>query len=711
MIGRAKTPDAILQSATTECGLACIAMVCHAHGMKIGLRELRRRFPLSMKGATLGRIIHMAQQLGFRPRPLRLELEQLSKLQTPAILHWNLNHFVVLVEAGPRTITVLDPASGRQTLRYEEVSKHFTGIALELSPGDGFAAVEDEERLSLRAMVRDVRGLRRSLVLVLMLSLALQAFVMLAPFYTQWVVDQVLVSADRDLMVVLALGFLLTLVLQVCTGALRGWAIVYLSSRLNVQWLSNVFAHITRLPLDFFEKRHLGDVVSRMSSVQVIQRTLTGSFVETVIDGMMAMVTLGMMLFYSAKLALVTLCAVALYLVVRAAGYGTLRRLGERQLNASARQHTHLVETVRGMQSVKVSGLEGQRRSTYENLVTETVDQDARIAWFGVGFGSANQLIFGVERIVVIWIAALLAIDNTFSVGMLIAYLAYKDQFAERTAGLVDRWVEFRMLRLHADRLGDILLEAPDADAGDEYDIAAAQDIEVEGLSFRYADGEPWVLKDCSFRIAAGESVAIVGPSGCGKSTLLKLMLGLLVPASGRIRIGGRDLVDIGARNFRARAGVVMQDDQVFAGSLADNIALFDPEFDEARVEAAARMADLHDEIAAMPMGYRSLIGDMGSSLSGGQRQRLILARALYRNPLFLFLDEATSHLDVARERRVNEAVDALPLTRVIVAHRPDTIASADRCLLLDGGRLVEPPRCELHEDGVLRSIPAAARA
>jgi ATP-binding cassette subfamily B protein RaxB len=711
MIGRAKTPDAILQSATTECGLACIAMVCHAHGMKIGLRELRRRFPLSMKGATLGRIIHMAQQLGFRPRPLRLELEQLSKLRTPAILHWNLNHFVVLVEAGPRTITVLDPASGRQTLRYEEVSKHFTGIALELSPGDGFAAVEDEERLSLRAMVRDVRGLRRSLLLVLMLSLALQAFVMLAPFYTQWVVDQVLVSADRDLMVVLALGFLLTLVLQACTGALRGWAIVFLSSRLNVQWLSNVFAHITRLPLDYFEKRHLGDIVSRMSSVQVIQRTLTGSFVETVIDGMMAVVTLGMMLFYSAKLALVTLCAVALYLVVRAAGYGTLRRLGERQLNASARQHTHLVETVRGMQSVKVSGLEGQRRATYENLATETVDQDARIAWFGVAFGSANQLIFGVERIVVIWIAALLAIDNTFSVGMLIAYLAYKDQFAERTAGLVDRWVEFRMLRLHADRLGDILLEAPDADAGNEYDIAVTQDIEVEGLSFRYADGEPWVLKDCSFRIAAGESVAIVGPSGCGKSTLLKLMLGLLVPTSGRIRVGGRDLVDIGARNFRARAGVVMQDDQVFAGSLADNIALFDPEFDEARVEAAARMADLHDEIAAMPMGYRSLIGDMGSSLSGGQRQRLILARALYRNPLFLFLDEATSHLDIARERRVNEAVEAMPLTRVIVAHRPETIASADRCLLLDGGQVVEPPRIERHEDGSLRSVPAAVRA
>ena len=685
-----KRQDAILQSAGAECGLACIAMVCHAHGMKIGMVELRRRFPLSMKGAKLSQIIHMGQQLGFRTRPLRLELDQLARVRMPAILHWNLNHFVVLVAADARSITVLDPASGRRRIGYAEASKSFTGIALELAPGDGFSLQDPGERVSVLGMLRDVRGIRRSLSMVLMLSLALQVFVMLAPFYTQWVVDQVLISADRDLLVVLAMGFLLVLGLQVCTNALRGWSIVYLSSRLNAQWLSNVFAHALRLPLDFFEKRHLGDVASRMSSVQAIQRTLTSSFVEAVIDGMMAVVTLGMMLFYSVKLAMVTCAAVAAYAAIRAVGYATMRRLSERQLNASAMQHTHLIETLRGMQSVKVSGLEGKRKATYENLVADTVDHDAKIGWLGVGFGSANQLIFGIERIVVIWIAALLAIDNFFSVGMLIAYLAYKDQFAERTGGLIDKWIEFRMLRLHADRLADLVLEHPEAEVPGEYDIATTQPIEVDGLSFRYAEGEAWVLKDCSFRVGAGESVAIVGASGCGKSTLMKLMLGVLTPTEGHIRVGGRDLRDIGAKNFRARAGVVMQDDQLFAGSLADNIALFDPECDDARVEAAARMAAVHDEIVEMPMGYRSLIGDMGSSLSGGQRQRVILARALYRNPLFLFLDEATSNLDIARERLVNDAVEALTLTRVIVAHRPETIASADRLLVLGGGRIVE---------------------
>lgn len=680
----------VLQSAATECGLACVAMVCGFHGMRVGLGDLRRRFPLSMKGARLSQIIQISQQLGLRARAVKVEPAQLARLKTPAILHWDFTHFVVLVGANSRNATIIDPASGRRSMRLAEVSAHLTGVALELSPAEGFVSGDFKERFGIATLLRDVGGLKRSLALLLMLSLALQVFAALAPFYMQWVVDQVLVSADRDLMAVLAIGFLLATILQAATGALRGWTIAYLSSNLSAQWLSNVFARVTRLPLDFFEKRHLGDVVSRMGAVQTIQRTLTGTFVETIIDGMMAVATLCLMLFYSAKLALITLTAVAVYLLVRAVSYGANRRTSERQLIASARQYSHLVESLRGMQSIKVSGIEGVRQTTYENLVVDTVDQEAKMARIGVFFEALSQLTFGVERVVVIWLAALLAVDNQFSVGMVVAYLAYKDQFSARTAGLVDRLIDFRMLRLHVDRISDVVLEETEVESHGEYDVLAPQDIEVDRLSFRYADGEPWVLKDCSFTIAAGESVAIAGGSGCGKSTLLKLMLGLLTPGSGHIRIGGRDLRDIGARNFRMRAGAVMQDDQLFAGSIAENIALFDPEMDDARVEAAARQAAIHDEIVEMPMAYRSLIGDMGHSLSGGQRQRVILARALYRSPLFLFLDEATSNLDVGRERRVNDAVDSMFLTRVIVAHRPETLASADRCLMLEGGRVVE---------------------
>ncbi|WLA04073.1 peptidase domain-containing ABC transporter [Xanthomonas translucens] len=686
--------DVYLQSEASECGLASLAMVASGHGCHVSLPEMRRCFPLSLKGIKLSSLIQIAQQLGFSTRALRLDMEHFGQLKLPCILHWDLNHFVVLAKVGKSKFTIFDPAIGERNLSIHEVSQHFTGVALELTPAAEFKPQKVSPTISARQLTGPINGLWTALFQIFLLSVALQVFVVLAPFYMQWVVDQALVSADRDLLVVLGLGFGLVLLLQVGIGLLRGWSVVYLSSRLGLQWMSNVFAHLLKLPLDFFEKRHLGDVTSRTSSVQTIQHTLTTSFVEAIIDGLMAVVTLVLMLVYSWKLALVTLLAVVLYLCIRAIAYRPVRDRTEQQLVAAAKQQSHLLESLRGMQSLKIAGEEPLRRSTYDNLLNETVNQDVKLARMSLGFNTASQLVFGIERIAVIWIGARLALDNVFSVGMLVAYLAYKDQFAMRVSGLIDKWVEFRMLRLHGERLADIVLTPPEDDHALPEALPPAEPrIEVEGLSFRYAAGEPWVVKECSFAIEPGESVAIIGASGCGKTTLVKLLLGLLKPSEGVIRIGGHDLHKLGPRNVRAIVGAVMQDDQLFAGSIADNIGFFDPDFDLERVEAAARLAAVHEDIAAMPMGYHSLIGDMGSSLSGGQKQRVILARALYRQPKLLFLDEATSHLDVLRERLVNDAVKQLKLTKVIVAHRPETIASADRVLVMEQGRIVQELR------------------
>lgn len=681
----------VLQSEVSECGLASLAMVANAHGKHLTLSQLRQRFPSSLKGAKLTHLVHIAQQLGFSTRPLRLDMEDLGKLKLPCILHWDLNHFVVLAKVGTTKVTIYDPAIGKRKLSLNEVSKYFTGIALELTTTTEFKQQKPPPSISARQLTGPIRGLWRALAQILLLSLALQVFVVLSPFYMQWVVDQVLVSADRDLLVVLGLGFGLVLLLQIAIGLFRSWSVIYLSSRLGLQWMGNVFAHLLKLPLEYFEKRHLGDLTSRMSSVQSIQKTLTTSFVEAIIDGLMTLVTLGLMLVYSWKLALVTLVAVVLYMVIRAVSYWPVRDCTEQQLVVGAKQQTHLLESLRGIQSLKVACEESLRRSTYENLLNDTVNQEVRLARMSLGFSTASQLVFGLERIAVIWYGATLALSNVFSVGMLIAYLSYKDQFASRISSLIDKWVEFRMLRLHGERLADIVLTPPEED----YELPEMQlqkkepDIEVEGLSFRYGEDEPWVLKDCSFKVAAGESVAIIGASGCGKTTLMKLLLGLLKPTAGTIRISGRDLHKFGTRNVRSIVGAVMQDDQLFAGSVADNIS-FDPDFDLERIEAAAKLAAIHEDIAAMPMGYHALIGDMGSALSGGQKQRVILARALYRQPKLLFLDEATSHLDVMRERLVNDAVHQLKLTKVIVAHRPETIASTDRVVILDHGRIVQ---------------------
>src|SRR5690606_23444872 len=453
------------------------------------------------------------QQLGFTTRPLRLDMEDLGKLRLPCILHWDLNHFVVLAKVGRSKVTILDPAIGERRLSFADVSDHFTGVALELMPTAEFKPQRSAPAVGLGQLTGPVRGLWPALAQILLLSLALQVFVVLAPFFMQWVVDQVLVSADRDLLLVLGLGFGLATLLQVSIGLLRGWAVVYLSSSLGLQWMGNVFAHLLRLPLDFFEKRHLGDVTSRMGSLQAIQRTLTTSFVEAIIDGLMALVTLGMMLLYSWKLALLTMLAVALYLGIRGLAWRPLRDRTERQLVAAARQQSHLLESLRGMQSLKVAGQESLRRAGFGNLLADTVNEEVRLAHMNLGFSSASQLLFGAERIAVIWIGALLALDNVFSVGMLIAFLAYKDQFAQRMAGLLDKGVEFRMRRPHGERRADIVLRAPEGCASlpGVGLPGVRRGIEVEALRCRSGESEPWVIRHCSFRIEPGESVGLGG--------------------------------------------------------------------------------------------------------------------------------------------------------------------------------------------------------
>jgi len=682
-----------LQTEAAECGLASLGMVASFHGHRIDLAGLRQRFTLSLKGATLAYLMQVAGRLHLAPRPLRLELDELPRLRTPCILHWDLNHFVVLKSASAQAAVIHDPAFGVRRLAMAEVSKHFTGIALELAPTVAFRPLDERRRVRLRDLTGPVTGLARSLAQVLLLALVLQSFAVLAPFYMQWVVDGAIVSADRDLLAVLGIGFLLLAAIQVAVTALRSWVVLYLGTTLNLQWLANVFSHLMRLPVAWFEKRHLGDVVSRFGAVTTIQRTLTSSFVEAVIDGLMAMATLALMLVYSASLAAIAVAGVVAYALSRAAFYAPLRRATEEHIVHAARQQSHFLETVRGVQSIKLFGRQDERRSRWLNLVVDATNRDLAVQKLTLGFRSANGLVFGCERIAVVWVGALLVLDSAFSVGMLFAFMAYKEQFSARVAGLIDKLIELKMLQLQGERLADIVLTPAEEEVAAPAPAVAEASLEVRNLSFRYSDTEPFVLQGCSFRIEPGESVAIVGPSGGGKTTLVKIMLGLLAPTDGQVLVGGVDLQKLGVDAYRRLVGTVMQDDPLFAGSIADNVSFFDAGASHEAIERCARLAAVHDDIAAMPMGYHTLIGDMGAALSGGQRQRLLLARALYKQPRILFLDEATSALDVQRERLVNEAIRGLNLTRILIAHRPETIASAGRAIVLQGGRVAQDLR------------------
>ena len=672
----------MLQTEAAECGPACLAMVASYHGHDVDLAGLRRKFSTSLKGVTLARLMAMAGQLGFTCRPLKLDMENLRQLKTPCLLHWDLNHFVVLNRVGKRRIVVHDPAYGIRELSWKEVSEHFTGVALELSPSADFASVRERQAVSLRALTGRVRGLVPALAQILLLALALEVFALAAPFYLQWVLDQVMVSADHDLLSLLGLGFIGIAVFSALVTAARSWAVTWLGTTLNVQWASNLFGHLMQLPLGWFEKRHVGDIVSRFGSIQTIQRTLTTQFIGSLLDGLMSAVTLMVMAFYSIWLTVLVVGLFLAYGVIRWMFFNPLRRANEEQIIYAARQQSELLESIRGAMPIKLANKQSERLSRYANATVSTANREIGIQRLGIAFTLSNQLMFGIGRVAMIWIAAKLALRNEFTAGMLIAFIAYADQFTSRAAGLIDKWVDFSMLKLHAERVADIALTAPEkmAEAVWSGSIPEAS-IELCNVSFRYVEGEPWILKDCSLRIEAGESVAIVGPSGCGKSTLAKIVLGLLQPSEGEVRFGGIDIRKLGLDNYRQWIGAVMQEDQLFAGSVADNISFFDPGTTSARVEAAARLAAIHDDISAMPMGYQSLVGDMGSSLSGGQKQRAILARALYRRPKLLVLDEATSHLDVERERLVNAAIQRLNITRIVIAHRPETVTAAGKII------------------------------
>lgn len=692
----------ILQTEAAECGLACLAMIAGYHGNHSDLAELRRRFGLSLEGATLKDLINVADQMGLVSRPLRLEPEELPLLATPCILHWDLNHFVVLKRAGPGGIVIHDPGFGVRHLSHSEVLSRFTGIALELTPISGFESNHAAPRVRLSALTGRLVGLKGSLGLLALMALAIEVFTVVSPFFMQWVVDEALVTADRDLLHTLVLGFFLLLLIRVSVTAMRGWMLIAISSSLKVMGRSNLFSHLVNLPASYFESRHLGDVMSRFESQETILAAITTEMVEILLDGLMSAITLVVMFIYAPELAAVVLAGAMLYALLRWVSYTPLRHASLEAIVWAARGDSHFLETLRGIRTIKLFNAQEGRRAHWLNLLVQTVNRQITTQKLQLMFRTVNSVLIGSIAILVVWIGAQRVLQNTFSVGMLLAFISYKDQFLTRVSELINKALDLYMLRLHAERLADIALTPPEPRSqptgftGER--VAAA--IEVRNLYFRYGSNDPWVLNGVDLRIDPGESVAIVGASGCGKTTLLRLLASLLEPTTGEILIDGQPLSRVGVGHYRSMIGVVLQDDQLFAGSIADNISFFSESPSPQRIVECARLAAIHDDVCAMPMGYNTLIGDMGTVLSGGQKQRVLIARALYHQPSILLLDEATSHLDVVREKAVNAAIGNTPMTRIIVAHRPETILSADRVIMLDKGKVVEDRSATEHRGG-----------
>ena len=683
----AKTP-VILQSEASECGLACLAMVLGAFGQTWSIGDLRERFSTSSRGVTLRRMLDISRSVSLIARPLRVELEYTPQLQLPCILHWGLMHYVVLVAVHGYNYVIHDPALGRRTVEHKDFSRMFTGVAIEFERTAGVLPLHMSQTLTWRSFFRKVTGIQGDVFAIVMGALLLELLQVLAPFYLQLTVDWVLTSGDLGVRKILLLAFALVMVVTIVVSAIRTEVILRLRSRLHRAWLIDTFQHLLRLPASFFERRYLSDLAARFDGISYIQKLLTGSFFEIGLDGLMSVVLLLVMLRYSRALVAISCCSIVCAILVRRLLIGPLRDHLRSYEVLHANQQGYVLETVKSIQDIKLFCAEGVRLGRWANLVVRGQNRMAKSERIQALFRLSNTLVFGGERLLVIWYATSLVLQHAISIGMLFSYIAYRELLAARVMNVLDKYLEMKTIEIHLDRLSDIAMALPES-AQDVRTLPASstQRLELNNVWFRYSDDDPWLLKGVSFAADGAESLAITGKSGCGKSTLLKLTQGLLTPSRGSILLNGVPVAEVTAQ-YRAMIAAVQQVEELFCGTIAENIACFDSPLDMGRVQESARKASIHEEIEAMPMKYNTLITDTGLSFSGGQKQRMLIARALYKEPRILFLDEATSHLDAETENKINQVVSTLGIARIIVAHRKETILSCDRILVLDDGRL-----------------------
>ncbi|EFD5709317.1 TPA: peptidase domain-containing ABC transporter [Escherichia coli] len=673
----------IHQTETAECGLACLAMICGHFGKNIDLIYLRRKFNLSARGATLAGINGIAEQLGMATRALSLELDELRVLKTPCILHWDFSHFVVLVSVKRNRYVLHDPARGIRYISREEMSRYFTGVALEVWPGSEFQSETLQTRISLRSLINSIYGIKRTLAKIFCLSVVIEAINLLMPVGTQLVMDHAIPAGDRGLLTLISAALMFFILLKAATSTLRAWSSLVMSTLINVQWQSGLFDHLLRLPLAFFERRKLGDIQSRFDSLDTLRATFTTSVIGFIMDSIMVVGVCVMMLLYGGYLTWIVLCFTTIYIFIRLVTYGNYRQISEECLVREARAASYFMETLYGIATVKIQGMVGIRGAHWLNMKIDAINSGIKLTRMDLLFGGINTFVTACDQIVILWLGAGLVIDNQMTIGMFVAFSSFRGKFSERVASLTSFLLQLRIMSLHNERIADIALHEKE-EKKPEIEIVADMgpiSLETNGLSYRYDSQSAPIFSALSLSVAPGESVAITGASGAGKTTLMKVLCGLFEPDSGRVLINGIDIRQIGINNYHRMIACVMQDDRLFSGSIRENICGFAEEMDEEWMVECARASHIHDVIMNMPMGYETLIGELGEGLSGGQKQRIFIARALYRKPGILFMDEATSALDSESEHFVNVAIKNMNITRVIIAHRETTLRTVDRVI------------------------------
>ena len=665
-------------------------MVLGYHGKAVKLDEVREVAGVDRDGVSMLSILRAGEWFGLRGRGLKLDVDALDYLTPGTILHWEFNHFVVFERASRRGVNIVDPAHGRRFIPMEQFRRSFTGVALILEPTEVFEP-GDAERGRLWSYLRQLLGQRHLITRVLVTSLLLRLFALSLPILTGLIVDRVVPRGDRDLLIVVGVGLAGVVGFQFLSALIRAHLILQLRTNLDTRMTLGFIDYLVGLPYAFFQRRSAGDLMMRVNSNATIREILTANTLSAVLDGAMVTIYLVLIFLVSAELGAIVLVLGILQLTVYFGSARRYRDLMAQDLEAQAKSQGYLVQMMAGIETLKSAGAEHRSVEHWSNLFVDELNvslQRGRLS--AVVDSLMGSLKTGSPLLIMSW-GAMMVMAGSLSLGTMLAINALAVGFLTPLGTLVSSGLQLQLLGGYIERIDDVLSAEPEQDR--DRVVRAPKlsgQINVEHVSFRYGPHAPWAVRDVSVDIVPGECVAIVGKSGSGKSTLAKLLLGLYKPSEGRISYDNHDLAEMGARSVRRQLGIVPQHPYIFGSSVRENIALTDPTLPLDKVVSAAKKAQIHDDIIAMPMGYETVVADGGASLSGGQRQRIAVARALVHDPAIVLLDEATSSLDTTTEEMVQRNLDALQCTRLIIAHRLSTVANADRILVLSEGKIVE---------------------
>ncbi len=667
--------------------LSCLATASGRLGRPLDLAGLRGRLPLSTRGVSVTGLMELVRLAGMEGRAVGCATADLPTLTTPALLRWGATAFVVLDRARPGGgLRIYDPTTGWRVAPADEVAARYGGTAIELGLHAAYEPPPQRRRLKAFGLLRWSPALTASVAQALIFSVMLQAYVLVSPLFMRVVIDDVATTGDAQLLTVVALGFALLAVFNGLATALRAIAAQNLQALLGWDMTRRVFNHVLALPVMWFQRRKLGDTLGRIQGLDQIRNVMSGS-VGVALDGVMSVLTLAMLAAFAPGMALLAGAGVGLYLGIRSLAVPIIMRLNARAVAAYADEQGKRIETLRAIQTIKLMGAEQAREADWSHRFADTLRTAQANILAAAHFGAMQTTVGALVTVLAVYLGARQVLDGGMTIGLLTAAIAYQTQFTQRASSLIEQFMQWRMMDVHLDRLDEVMLE-PREPAPAEISGPVRGELELSGVTFAYGAVDAPVLRDLNLTVRAGENLVVVGASGAGKSTLLKVLCGLYAPSGGSVRLDGRVIGPGAEGELRRAVGAVMQDDELLSGTILDNVAFFAEVVDVGRAWECLAAAAIEAEIAALPAGIDTPVGDMGAALSGGQKQRVLLARALYRRPRILILDEATSHLDVPTEKRLIETLRGLNVTRILAAHRPETIASADRVVRLEDGRL-----------------------